>query len=317
MTPEKLSSLVSLLVAVVIAIASFFQWFDVRLDGKWPLRKWIRALLVCCVVALIVSGWLIIVAPDSVPGKTTANSVSAKTASQSSPETQLVLIGWLQCGIFVAQLVVFAFQAVKLQETVTAAGKQTEDMKRSIKQATRAASATENLAVAAATSSKAAVEIVDNNKDTMTRLLRAYLCVNFGAAIFQRPETNFRFEVRFQLVNAGQTPAYKVAYKAHAAILPFPLPEDFDFSLPNVPAGSESTLGHGQHLIMSGAVDRLYSEDQVAEIRSGLKRLYLFGTATYEDVYRVPRYTNFCMSTVWFPDQTSMGVFTKRHNDAD
>ena len=35
------------------------------------------------------------------------------------------------------------------------------------------------------------------------------------AAGFQKPETSFKFEVRVHLINAGQTPGYKVGYKAH------------------------------------------------------------------------------------------------------
>ena len=46
----------------------------------------------------------------------------------------------------------------------------------------------------------------------------------------------------------------------------------------------------------TGVVDRLYSDEEVAEIRSGSKRLYIFGTVTYEDVYRVRRYANSCFS---------------------
>jgi hypothetical protein len=65
-----------------------------------------------------------------------------------------------------------------------------------------------------------------------------------------------------------------------------------------------------------GVVDRLYSEEEVAEIRSTSKRLYIFGTVTYEDVYHLGRYTN-CFGVIWLKDSNSMGVFTRRHNDAE
>jgi hypothetical protein len=210
----------------------------------------------------------------------------------------LIFIGVTQAIIFVFQLFVFGYQAWKLDQTVKAVAQQSSDMERSINQATRAADATEKFAASTAIASKAATESVATTKDTMTRLLRAYLCINFGSAAFQKAETNFKFEVRLQLINAGQTPGYKVSYKAHADVLPFPLPPDFDFSLPDIPTPSQSTLGHGQSLILTGIVDRIYSEQEVAEIRSGLKRLYMFGTAIYEDVYHVSRYTNFCLSVL-------------------
>jgi hypothetical protein len=229
----------------------------------------------------------------------------------------LIFIGVVQAIIFILQLVVFGIQAWKLHQTVKAAAQQGSDMQRSIAEATRAADAMEKFAASAAIGSRAATESVATTKETMTRLLRAYLCVNFGKAWFQKPETNFKFEVRVQLINAGQTPGYKVSHRAHADILPFPLPQDFAFPLPDIPTGSESTLGHGQPLILAAVVDRLYSEEEVAEIRSGLKRLYIFGTATYEDVYQVSRYTNFCLNVLWLDNGNSMGAYTKRHNDAD
>jgi hypothetical protein len=87
-------------------------------------------------------------------------------------------------------------------------------MKESIKQATRAATAMEKFAEAATVASKAAAESVVTVKDSMSRQLRAYLCVNFATAGFQNTETKFRFEVRLNLLNAGFTPGYKVSYRA-------------------------------------------------------------------------------------------------------
>jgi hypothetical protein len=230
----------------------------------------------------------------------------------------IIGIGVAQLIVFVLQLRVFAYQAQKLKETVDAYAGQSRDMRDSITQATRAADAMEEFAKAAAISANAATEIVANNKDTMTRLLRAYVCVNFGTAIFQNPGTQYRFEVRLLLINAGQTPAYKVAFKVRTDVLPYPLPQNFDFAVPDNPAGSENTLGgHAPPITLTGVVDRLYSEEEVAEIKSGLKCLYIFGTVTYEDVYHLSRYQNFCFSVIWLKDDASMGIFTRRHNDAD
>jgi hypothetical protein len=167
---------------------------------------------------------------------------------QDASTQSLVTIGWLQSGIFVVQLVVFVaqlgvfyYQALKLRQTVAASTEQSRDMKDSIAQATRAADAMEKFAEAATVGSRAAAESVVTVKDSMTRQLRAYLCVNFYGAIFQNREQEFpRFEVRLQLVNVGPTPRYKVSYKARADVLPFPLPDDFSFVLPDIPTGSES-----------------------------------------------------------------------------
>jgi hypothetical protein len=231
----------------------------------------------------------------------------------------LIFIGIVQALIFLLQLFVFAYQALKLHETVKAAAEDSKDMKQSIAEATRSADAMEEFAEAAAVQARALSEQVATTKDTMPRLLRAYVCVNFGFTIPQNQETGYRFEVRLLLINAGQTPAYKVGFKTRADVLSYPLPQDFDFAIPDNPAGSESTLaGHAPAITLTGVVDRLYSEEEVAEIKSGLKkRLYIFGTVTYEDVYHFRRYTNFCFSVIWLKDGNTMGIFTKRHNDAD
>ena len=229
----------------------------------------------------------------------------------------LFYIGAVQTFIFALQLFVFAYQAWKLRQTVEASTQQSADMKESIKQATRTAIAMEQFAEAATVGSKAAAGSVVTVKDSMTRQLRAYLCVNFNAAGFQNPETKFLYEVNLHLINVGYTPGYKVSFRAQVDVLPFPLPADFAFPLPDAPGGSESTLGHGQNLIMGGVVNRIYSEEEAAEIRTGrTKRLYIYGTANYEDAYHIQRYTNFCFSVIWLGDKGSMGVFTKRHNDA-
>jgi hypothetical protein len=116
------------------------------------------------------------------------------------------LIFGLQAVIFLLQLFVFAYQAWKLRQTVEVSTQQSADMKESIKQATRAATAMEKFAEAATVASTAAAESVVTVKDSMSRQLRAYLCVNFATAGFQNTETKFRFEVRLNLLNAGFTP---------------------------------------------------------------------------------------------------------------
>lgn len=237
----------------------------------------------------------------------------------------LVYIAAIQTLIFALQLWVFSRQAKRLRQTVEAANEQSRAMNRSIEEATRAADAMQRFAESAArgadaavVSSQAATETVATVKDSMAKQLRAYLCVNFHSAGFQNPETKFLFEVRINLINVGFTPGYKVSFRLHVDVLEFPLPSNFTFPLPDVPSGSESTLGHGQSLIMGGIVSRIYSEEEAAEIRAGLtKRLYIFGTAKYEDVYHVQRYTNFCFGVIWLGDKSSMGVLTNRHNDAD
>ena len=62
--------------------------------------------------------------------------------------------------LYFAQLAVFGYQALKLRQTVDAAAKQSDDMQRSIAEATRAANAMEKSANAATIGSQAASENV-------------------------------------------------------------------------------------------------------------------------------------------------------------
>jgi hypothetical protein len=100
----------------------------------------------------------------------------------------------------------------------------------------------------------------------MTRLLRAYLCVNYGAAFFQNNLPGTPFEVQLMLINSGQTPAYKVRFKAQIDVLPYPLPTDFAFAAPENPGDSESTLGgHAPPITLTKIMSRLCSEEELAQ----------------------------------------------------
>jgi cytochrome c peroxidase len=41
------------------------------------------------------------------------------------------------------------------------------------------------------------------------------------------------------------------------------------------------------------------------------------GKVTYQDVYRIGGFTNFCFSVISLKNGSSVGIFTQRHNDAD
>jgi hypothetical protein len=56
MTPEKISSLISIFVAISILIASYFQWWDITWNGGMKTRKWVKLLFVLCILLLIISG---------------------------------------------------------------------------------------------------------------------------------------------------------------------------------------------------------------------------------------------------------------------
>jgi len=60
MSPEKISSIISLIVAFIILAASFLQWWDITVDGTLITRRWVKILLLICIVMLSVAFILII-----------------------------------------------------------------------------------------------------------------------------------------------------------------------------------------------------------------------------------------------------------------
>ena len=123
---------------------------------------------------------------------------------------------------------------------------------------------------------------------------------------------------QFQLINNGHTPAYGVSYKADAGVLPFPLPDDFSFPIREFPISSESVVGPGQSLIISCFIhDRLTPEQMEQCLQGNSLRLYMWGIATYRDAFNTARQTTFSQSVVWMRNGHSMGVNTRRHNEAN
>jgi hypothetical protein len=178
---------------------------------------------------------------------------------------------------------------------------QSRDTQSSIAEALRAATAMEN--VAATIQGNAAIQ------------LRAYVSVLAGAIIEQAPGLNFEFQPG--ILNAGFTPAYDVIVYTKVDILPYPLPADFDFSLPEGPEPGVGVLGFQQRTFGIGTLNRRLSEQEIAEIkRPGGRRIYNYGRVTYRDLFGRPHYTNFCFYTVW-GTQAPVCLTTSRHNDAD
>lgn len=197
------------------------------------------------------------------------------------------------------------------------AAKQSEDMKESIREAARAADAMQNVAKAVELSAKVGNDGVALSKDSYVRMLRAYLTVGFGTVFKQDNATNTRFEVRMNVQNVGNTPAYKVVTQTYVDALPFPLPSDFQF--PKLDdRGSSSTLGPHDGGVVSGIAERFYSDDEIKEFELGTtKHLYIYGLVAYEDAFGIRRETNFCKALVYLKNGNFMTLNTSNYNDAD
>jgi hypothetical protein len=168
---------------------------------------------------------------------------------------------------------------------------------------------------AAAASANASSRLAKASK----RQLRAYLSVNTGIVIFQDEMKAQPFVVLPDCMNDGQTPAHEVSYNARADILPYPLPDDFNFPEKSEQAVVTSTAVVGPHrnFQLGAALDRFCDADEMNRILHGKsERLYVYGTVRYKDAFGNPRLTNFSQSYQWRSDGTPLGENTKHHNDA-
>jgi hypothetical protein len=216
------------------------------------------------------------------------------------------------------QLFVFGEQARQLRKTVQAAADQSVDMKESIAQAARTAKAMEDVA----THFNRSVIQAETSTATFSKRgeqqTRAYICVEVGTAVAQAQATNSKFGALTIMLNAGNTPAYKVGFRASVAVLPLPLAADFAFPLPDVISGY-SILGPHQKMNITRFVDEFVPEEQVPDIKIAKgKALCIWGIIEYVDVFSAKRTTKFCQILNWGADgKTVFGTYHSQHNDAD
>jgi len=213
----------------------------------------------------------------------------------------LALVGFLQ-------LLVFGYQAYKLRETVTSAGEQSKAMERHIGEAYRSANAMEEIAA-----------VINKGNIDITR---AYLPVSIGTAIYQerRPgQTDLKFEARPFVLNNGNTPAKKVITRVRADILPFPLPQDLNFPLPDAPVDMKGNfVGPRQQIYCAGTVDRFVNDNDVSAIKEAVgQALYVWGLLTYKDIFETEHFTRFAHIMQWYPNGTVQGFFLDGQNDGD
>jgi len=114
---------------------------------------------------------------------------------------------------------------------------------------------------------------------------RPYLTVLLDGVVPQNPKTGIRFEPRWQLVNRGNTPARSVRFSTVADVLPFPLRDDFAFTLPE-PSRYSSDIGPGIQKVMSAVVPKLYAETEATQVSGGVgQSITAWGIVKYKDAF--------------------------------
>jgi hypothetical protein len=224
----------------------------------------------------------------------------------------IVLIGIIQ-GL------VFALQARRLRQTIIKmeeiAKGQTDDMKASIREATRASTAMEGIATSMASSVQSVRESVGITREIADRQKivtelggRAYLSATFNAAFYQ--DANPVFEAQALLTNRGSTPAYDVTFRAAVGILPSPIPDDFEFPLPDDTAGvSVSFIAPGLAKIITRNLPNRVPDNEVAAIKQcGPPHCFaMWGIVNYRDAFSEPRYVKFAFMVRWIGWIEGMG----------
>jgi hypothetical protein len=233
------------------------------------------------------------------------------------------------------QTLVFWIQATRLKKTIEKmdeiATGQTRDMRDSINEATRAANAMEGVAKSLAQnvldvqkSVEISREIADRQRLVTELSGRAYLSVSFQDAAYQDP--THIFEAAAMIVNRGNTPAYEVTFQAAADIVPFPIPEEFDFPLTAANVGSSVSIIEPQGVktmrrtVSSGRIP----DEQVELIKRGgpPRCLAMWGVVNYKDAFHEPRYVKFAFTVYWAGTRKDgspiiMSADTAHHNDSN
>lgn len=138
--------------------------------------------------------------------------------------------------------------------------------------------------------------------------LRAYVGVTINTAGYQDRDKEIRFEGTPTLTNTGKTPAHRVRYRNHAAVLKEPIPANYKF-----PSGQEEigeyVLGINLPMVMHIVVDDYVDQNDVPDIMRGDKgrALYCWGVVSYDDAFGEPHTTNFCHRLYFFPHPTEEG----------
>lgn len=223
---------------------------------------------------------------------------------KATNDGRIAILTGILAVIAFGQLGVYLYQAIKLRETVQAAGEQSKAMERHIGEAARSATAMESIATVIQTGNAA--------------VLRAYISVVIGNAIYQERQDNIRFEGKPSMVNTGSTPARNVRIRIAAEIVPVSETEKFAYSLPEEVAEASAVAAPHQTYTLGATVKGFVPDAEVAAIKQGQgKALTVWGVVTYDDIFSESHTTKFAQWLFWYPNQTVYGLYIPGQNDMD
>jgi hypothetical protein len=129
--------------------------------------------------------------------------------------------------------------------------------------------------------------------------LRAYVFLdkdqiaeNLRVAVGEVPAGMFRFN------NFGLTPANNLLVHINSGVGPWPLPENAKLPLPTQTKGTQVAPPGAVTLWPLEPQGRPVPAEDFEEIKGGNAHFYVWGRATYTDVFGKDRFTNFCLAVV-------------------
>nr|WP_294523724.1 hypothetical protein [uncultured Rhodopila sp.] len=118
----------------------------------------------------------------------------------------------------------------------------------------------------------------------------------------------------YTLRNVGQTPAFELVHRSGIAAFPYPLP--LSFKLPPITNPMTAPIVLFSNIPLNGYTEKgtPFSDIELAGIRSGLMRVYIFGEIRYRDVFHKRRWTTFC-SSVQVRDEATLMKLTSNSSE--
>jgi hypothetical protein len=198
------------------------------------------------------------------------------------------------------------------------ADEQSKKMGESIAESARAATAMEGVANSLEEITVANRQTAELIRDNAINQMRAYITISYGQLFYQDQRVGPRIQMDPAVLNVGFTPARRVVSAFKAAILPFPIPDDFDFTIPEPDPDIGGTMHPRQPYTFRAVADEFYTEEDIWDtIFLKGRALYVWGTVWYDDISKIRRFQDYAAFAVWREAGKCGWVNAPRHNNGN
>lgn len=187
------------------------------------------------------------------------------------------------------------------------ARRQSVEMQQSIVEAHRSALAMADVAATMRANTTAMQE-------TMKKQMRAYVSADPGFGVYQ--DEHNKFQGLVVLSNSGFTPARQISHRVHAAVRPMEDAENYVFEDTKPYFATDSSLSpRTTYTIYAGIVpDRLSAEEVQETMLGTVRRLFVWGSVRYVDVFDESHETFFCHNFTFPTINNEVKAQTFYHN---